>query len=146
MKASTAPRGVETEPRLVIRPDDAYEIALLLRLGARGASVDGWRPSPRAIDLIASVEWLDAQRRTPEPALDITEHQDDQRITTGDAAAILGITPRQVRNIAQRIPRSHRLNGCWSFSLNEVCAEARARKGGEACGNRRTAAASKLAS
>jgi hypothetical protein len=128
------PPVVETEPRITVRAGDAYELALLLQLGIRHARSDGWRPSPRTAELVEGFEYLWATRQAPPPAMAVLADDGDERIGSAEAAALLGITERQVRNLAPRIPRSLQRGRVWTFSRAEIVAEAEARNTSEVIG------------
>ncbi|XTP37167.1 helix-turn-helix domain-containing protein [Mycobacterium sp. TJFP1] len=125
---------IERVNGVLLEPDDARYL-----LDALDALLTDRRPSPRLADFIARLRKtsVKADVSAPQTDVDVREvgNEEDSPhdrpydlVTTGEAAAILRLTPGGVRDLARRgsIP-AYRAGGRWVYPARSVVALAEQR-------------------
>lgn len=132
--ASTGrPPDVQDLGRAVLIQGPALvELAGLIRRGLRDRARDGYRPTTRAATILTAVDRA-ASRMSPAGREDVPADVDpeqwtsDNRITTAEAARILGLSARQVRRKRDELAGSY-IGGALLFDQATVAAHAAQRK------------------
>lgn len=115
-------------PAVVIDAVTAPAVVVLLRDGLRRAERERWALSDETVAIVKALEALAATRRpAPSPA-DDPDVASGEWMSTADAAALLELSDRQVRRMAERgVLRSKKVGGRLLVDAADALAEADAR-------------------
>ncbi|MEW2382315.1 helix-turn-helix domain-containing protein [Micromonospora sp. NPDC047707] len=105
-----------------------------LQAAVSAAHRTGLRPPPRIIELIAALEAELTDAATASGSAEVPREPGvppsvlpTEPADTKEAARMLGVTPRQVRNISHRLD-GRKVGGTWVFDRDLVAAEAARRR------------------
>ena len=116
------PRCVLPAGVVVVGPDVARVLVDLLTPGLDRARYDGWVLPAPVVDVVAGLRRIERGAQAPEPVAVASSRW----ISTVVAAALLGVSDRQVRNLLPRLQHRRR-GGRWELLESDVIDEARAK-------------------
>lgn len=119
---------------LLASPQACLDVLRSLQAAVAASGRAGLRPPPRIVTLIAALEAELSQPATGdgnaevprEPAVPASV-QPTEPADTQEAAQMLGITARQVRNLGPRLD-GRKVAGAWIFDRDQLAAEAARRQ------------------
>jgi excisionase family DNA binding protein len=126
---------------LLSGPQAVLDVLRALEGSARAAEASGYAVPQRVLALMAELRTQLRNQRAatlasignaalpPVPEVSTWKPQ-DELISVAQAATVLGLQPRQVRNLAKagQLP-AHKVGGCWQLELTGVTAAASRRAG-----------------